>query len=230
MYIAHIQAPSNAFTNHLQHDCSMSAELHRRLENIIRFGTIKTIHPAKPFTTVTVTIGAITTAKLRFLTLRAGKTKTWDPPTIGEEVMVLSPSGVLEMGVAIAGFNNADNPSPSDDLNQTIRVFEDGCIFTYDVSSHMLSAILPPGGKAIITADGGVTVNGDTTINGNIQVNGSIAMTGNNTVGGSQLVQGSSHSTGSFSTEADVKAGSISLTEHTHSGVQSGPSSTGGPQ
>ena len=208
----------------------MSAELHRRLENIIRFGTIKTIHPAKPFTTVTVTIGEITTAKLRYISLRAGKTKTWDPPTVGEEVIVFSPSGVLEMGVAIAGFNNTDNPSPSEDLNQTIRIFEDGCIFTYDVSSHMLSAILPPGGKAIITADGGVTVNGDTTINGNVQVNGSIAMTGNNTVGGSHLVQGSSHSTGSFSTEADVKEGSISLTEHTHSGVQSGPSSTGGPQ
>lgn len=207
----------------------MSADLHRRLENIIRFGTIKTIHPAKPFTTVTVTIGAITTAKLRFLTLRAGKTKTWDPPTIGEEVMVLSPSGVLEMGVAIAGFNNIDNSSPSDDLNQTIRVFEDGCIFTYDISSHMLSAILPPGGKAIITADGGVTVNGDTTINGNVQVNGSIAMTGNNTVGGSQLVQGSSHSTGNFSTEADVKAGEISLINHKTSGVKSGDETSGGP-
>lgn len=207
----------------------MSADLHRRLENIIRFGTIKTIHPAKPFTTVTVNIGAITTAELRFLTLRAGKTKTWDPPTIGEEVMVLSPSGVLEMGVAIAGFNNIDNPSPSDDLNQTIRVFEDGCIFTYDISSHMLSAILPPGGKAIITADGGVTVNGDTTINGNVQVNGSIAMTGNNTVGGSQLVQGSSHSTGNFSTEADITAGEISLKNHKTSGVKSGDETSGGP-
>ena len=229
MYIAHIQAPLNAFTNHLQHDCSMSAELHRRLENIIRFGTIKTIHPAKPFTTVTVTIGEITTAKLRFLTLRAGKTKTWDPPTVGEEVIVLSPSGVLEMGVAIAGFNNKDNPSPSDDLNQTIRIFEDGCIFSYDISTHHLSAILPPGGKAIITADGGVTVNGDTTINGNVQVNGSIAMTGNNTVGGSQLVQGSSHSTGNFSTEADVKAGEISLKNHKTSGVKSGTETSGGP-
>jgi len=208
----------------------MSAELHRRLENLIRFGTIKAIYPAKPFTTVTVTIGEITTAKLRFLSLRAGKTKTWDPPSIGEEVMVLSPSGVLEMGVAIAGFNNADNPSPSDDPNKTIRIFEDGCIFTYDVSSHELTAILPAGGKAILTAPGGVTVNGDTTINGNVQVNGSIAMTGNNTVGGSQLVQGSSHSSGHFSTEANVTAGSISLKEHTHSGVEPGPSSTRGPQ
>ena len=226
----------------------MSAELHRRLENLIRFGTIKTIHPAKPFTTVTVTIGEITTAKLRFLTLRAGKTKTWDPPTIGEEVMVLSPSGVLEMGVAIAGFNNQDNPSPSDNLDKTIRVFEDGCILAYDVSSHHLSAILPPGGTVELTADGGVTINanggvtvnandgltinavsGGTTHNGNLTVNGSTVTTGNSTVQGSQLVQGSSHSTGQFSTEADVTAGDISLKSHKTSGVKSGSEISGEP-
>lgn len=226
----------------------MSAELHRRLENLIRFGTIKTIHPAKPFTTVTVTIGEITTAKLRFLTLRAGKTKTWDPPTIGEEVMVLSPSGVLEMGVAIAGFNNQDNPSPSDNLDKTIRVFEDGCILAYDVSSHHLSAILPPGGSVELTADGGVTVNanggvtvnandgltinavsGGTTHNGNLTVNGSTVTTGNSTVQGSQLVQGSSHSTGQFSTEADVTAGAISLKSHKTPGVKSGSEISGEP-
>lgn len=207
----------------------MSAELHRRLENLIRFGTIKAIYPGQPFTTVTVTIGAITTAKLRFLTLRAGKTKTWDPPSVGEEVMVISPSGVLEMGVAIAGLNNQDNPSPSKDMNKTIRIFEDGCIFTYDVSNHELTAILPPGGKATLTADGGVTVNGDTTINGNVQVNGSVAMTGNNTVGGSQLVQGSSHSAGHFSTDDDVTAGNISLKNHKTSGVQTGSGTSGGP-
>ena len=226
----------------------MSAELHRRLENLIRFGTIKTIHPAKPFTTVTVTIGEITTAKLRFLTLRAGKTKTWDPPTIGEEVMVLSPSGVLEMGVAIAGFNNQDNPSPSDNVDKTIRVFEDGCILAYDVSSHHLSAILPPGGTVELTADGGVTVNanggvtvnandgliinavsGGTTHNGNLTVNGSTVTTGNSTVQGSQLVQGSSHSTGQFSTEADVTAGDISLKSHKTPGVKSGSEISGEP-
>lgn len=226
----------------------MSAELHRRLENLIRFGTIKAIYPAKPFTTVTVTIGEITTAKLRFLTLRAGKTKTWDPPTIGEEVMVLSPSGVLEMGVAIAGFNNQDNPSPSDNLDKTIRVFEDGCILAYDVSSHHLSAILPPGGTVELTADGGVTVNanggvtvnandgltinavsGGTTHNGNLTVNGSTVTTGNSTVQGSQLVQGSSHSTGQFSTEADVTAGDISLKSHKTSGVKSGSEISGEP-
>jgi len=41
------------------------------------------------------------------------------------------------------------------------------------------------------------------------------------------LVQGSSHSTGNFSTEADVNAGSISLKSHKHGGIQSGGSDTG---
>ena len=162
--------------------------------------------------------------------------------------MVLSPSGVLEMGVAIAGFNNQDNPSPSDNLDKTIRVFEDGCILAYDVSSHHLSAILPPGGTVELTADGGVTVNanggvtvnandgltinavsGGTTHNGNLTVNGSTVTTGNSTVQGSQLVQGSSHSTGQFSTEADVTAGDISLKSHKTSGVKSGSEISGEP-
>lgn len=182
----------------------MSAELHRRLENIIRFGTIKTIHPAKPFTTVTVTIGAITTAKLRYISLRAGKTKTWDPPTEGEEVVVLSPSGVLEMGVAIAGLNNTDNPSPSDDLNKTIRIFEDGCLLSYDIKTHQLDAVLPEGGTFNVTAD--VNITGKLTVSETITAQKDIT------------------------TPADVKAGSISLKQHKHSGVQSGPSSTEGPQ
>ena len=54
-------------------------------------------------------------------------------------------------------------------------------------------------------------------------------MTGNNTVGGSQLVQGSSHSSGQFSTEADVTAGNISLKNHKTSGVQPGSGTSGGP-
>lgn len=207
----------------------MNAELARRLENLIRLGRIKTITPSQPFPTVTVDLGEITTAEIRYLNLRAGDDKTWDPPSIGEEVLVLSPCGVLEMGVAIAGLNNESNPAPSNDLNKNIRIFADGCLISYDVSSHALEAILPAGGTAVITALGGITINGDTTINGNVQVNGSQAMTGNNTVGGSQLVQGSSHSTGDFSTEADVKAGNISLKSHKTSGVQTGGGTSGVP-
>ena len=207
----------------------MSADIQRRLENLIRLGQIKTVTAAKPYMTVTVQIDEITTAPIRYLNLRAGNDKTWDPPSIGEEVIVLSPCGVLEMGIAVGGLNNSDNPALSTDLNKNIRMFSDGCLISYDSQSHALEAILPSGGTAVLTATGGVTINADTTINGNLQINGSTAMTGNNTVGGSQMVQGSSHSTGHFSTDADVTAGPISLKTHKTSGVKSGGDTSAEP-
>lgn len=206
----------------------MNADINRRLENLIRFGTIKTVNPSKPIPLVTVDLDDIVTPEIRFFNARSGDDSNWDPPSLDEEVMVISPCGEIgPTSVVFYGLYNNEHPAPSDDLNQKIRVFADGCIIAYDISAHQLSAILPSGGKAIVTADGGITVNGDTTINGNLQINGSTAMTGNNTVGGSQLVQGSSHSTGAFSTEADVKVGSISLKAHKHSGDSGG--TTGGP-
>ena len=206
----------------------MNADINRRLENLIRFGTIKTVNPSKPIPLVTVELDDIVTPEIRFFNARSGNDSTWDPPSENEEVMVISPCGEIgPTSVVFYGLYNNEHPAPSDDLNKKIRVFADGCISAYDIAAHHLSAILPSGGKAILTADGGITVNGDTTINGNLQINGSTAMTGNNTVGGSQLVQGSSHSTGAFSTEADVKAGSISLKAHKHPGDSGG--TTGGP-
>ena len=207
----------------------MNADANRRLENIVRFGTIKTINPSKPIPRVIVNLGDIETPEIRCLNIRSGDDATWDMPSINEECVVISPCGDIgPTSFVLYGFYNDDHPAPSDDLNKKIRMFSDGCVIAYDISAHHLSAVLPAGGTAVLTADGGVTVNGDTTINGNLQVNGSTAMTGNNTVGGSQLVQGSSHSSGTFSSDGDVTASGISLTDHTHPGDSGG--TTGGPQ
>lgn len=207
----------------------MNADANRRLENIVRFGTVKTINPSKPIPRVIVNLGDIETPEIRCLNIRSGDDATWDMPSINEECVVISPCGDIgPTSFVLYGFYNDDHPAPSDDLNKKIRMFADGCVIAYDVSAHHLSAVLPSGGTAVLTADGGVTVNGDTTINGNLQVNGSTAMTGNNTVGGSQLVQGSSHSSGTFSSDGDVTASGISLTDHTHPGDSGG--TTGGPQ
>ena len=208
----------------------MNADTNRRLENIVRFGTIKTINPSKPIPRVIVNLGDIETPEIRCLNIRSGDDSTWDMPSTNEECVVISPCGDIgPTSFVLYGFYNDDHPAPSDDLNKKIRMFADGCVIAYDVAAHHLSAVLPSGGTAVLTADGGVTVNGDTTINGNLQVNGSTSMTGNNTVRGSQLVQGSSHSSGQFSTEADVTAGNISLKNHKTSGVQPGSGTSGGP-
>ena len=207
----------------------MNADTNRRLENIVRFGTIKTINPSKPIPRVIVNLGDIETPEIRCLNIRSGDDATWDMPSTNEECVVISPCGDIgPTSFVLYGFYNDDHPAPSDDLNKKIRMFADGCVIAYDIAAHHLSAVLPSGGTAVLTADGGVTVNGDTTINGNLQVNGSTAMTGNNTVGGSQLVQGSSHSSGTFSSDGDVTASGISLTGHTHPGDSGG--TTGGPQ
>ncbi|AZC04918.1 phage baseplate assembly protein V [Acinetobacter nosocomialis] len=219
----------------------MNAESNRRLENMIRLGRIKTVIPSSPFHKVTVNLGDIVTKELRLLNLRAGKDSTHDLPSVNEECVVFSPCGVIELGIVIVGLNNEDFPTPSQDPNIKLRVFEDGAVISYDTNNHSLQAILPANATAILTAPGGLTINGDTTINGNlitngdsttngnVQTNGSTAMTGNNTVGGSQLVQGSSHSSGDFSTEGDVKAGEISLKLHKTSGVKSGGDTSGVP-
>lgn len=214
----------------------MSADLNRRLENLIRFGTIKTINPSKPIPRVIVNLGDIDTPEIRCMNVRAGADATWDMPSDGEECVVVSPCGEIgPTSFVLYGFYNDDHPAPSDDLNKKIRMFADGCVIAYDVSDHHLSAILPIGGTAVLTADGGVivngntTINGDLTLNGNQTTNGSTVISGNHTVGGSQLVQGSSHSTGHFSTEDDVTAGDISLKNHKTSGVQPGSGTSGEP-
>lgn len=183
----------------------MNADAKRRLENIVRFGTIKTINPSKPIPRVTVELGDIETPEIRCLNIRSGDDSTWDMPSTNEECVVISPCGEIgPSSFVMFGFYNDDHPAPSDDLNKKIRMFADGCVIAYDVSSHHLSAVLPSGGTAQIVAD--------------VEVIGKLHVTKGITAGEN------------ISTPEDVEAGSISLKKHKHSGVQGGSSTSGGPQ
>ncbi|MCF9034714.1 phage baseplate assembly protein V [Acinetobacter nectaris] len=212
----------------------MNADIPRRLENVIRLGRIASVTTSQPFHTVTVNLGDIVTEELRLLNLRAGTDKTHDLPSVGEECVVFSPCGELALGIVVCGLNNNDHPTPSQDANIKLRVFEDGAVISYDTQNHQLQAILPAAATAILTAKGGLTVNGDTTINGklttngDVQTNGNTTMTGNNSVGGGQSVEGESYSKGSISCGGDVTAGTISLKGHKHNGVKGGSDISGG--
>ena len=137
----------------------MIAVANRRLDIIVRFGTVKTINPSKPIPRVIVNLGDIETPEIRCLNIRSGADSTWDMPSINEECVVISPCGDIgPTSFVLYGFYNDDHPAPSDDLNKKIRMFADGCVIAYDIKSHELSAVLPAGGKANIVAD--VTVTG----------------------------------------------------------------------
>ena len=78
------------------------AEIRRRLDNMIRSGTIAEVDHGDPAQgrppLCRVKTGTITTGWLPFFTRRSGSTKEWDPVSVGEQCTILSPSGELTQG------------------------------------------------------------------------------------------------------------------------------------
>lgn len=75
------------------------SELQRKLANIVRIGLVKEIDYENA--RVRVQIGEFLTDYLPWITSRAGKDKTWTPPSVDEQVLVLSPLGELSLGVVL---------------------------------------------------------------------------------------------------------------------------------
>ena len=90
------------------------SEVVRRMNNIVRFGTVAAIDHKK--SRVKIKIGKITTAWIPWLTT-AGAVKIWNPPVEGEQVAVIAQGGDLAVSVAIPGIFQNKFKSPSDDPN-----------------------------------------------------------------------------------------------------------------
>ena len=75
------------------------------------------------------------------------------------------------------------------------------------------------------TQVGDLTITGDLTLTGNMQVNGNITCSGTISAGNFSGLGG-----GTMTSTSDIKSKGISLTTHTHSGVEPGTGNTGGPQ
>lgn len=111
-------------------------ELSRRLENLIRIGTIHSVdHAAKR---CRVQSGKLVTQWLGWMEQRAGETTTWNPPTIGEQCAVFSPSGELANGIVFYGIPSDQIDTPSHAPEQHVIKFPDGAVFSYDhAASHL---------------------------------------------------------------------------------------------
>ncbi|WP_417778606.1 phage baseplate assembly protein V [Stutzerimonas xanthomarina] len=101
------------------------AEIRRRLDNMIRSGTIAEVDHGAPAQArqpcCRVKTGNITTGWLPFFTVRAGSTNEWNPVSVGEQCTILSPSGDLAQGQVLAGLYSAANPpcSNNPDVHKT---------------------------------------------------------------------------------------------------------------
>lgn len=130
------------------------ANLARLLENLIRFGTIAAVQMVPP--RVQVLTGALTTTWLPWLNPRAGEDREWNPPTVGEQVLLLSPSGQLANGVAVTGLFSDLIPANGEREGLHRRTYRDGAVIEYDSIASHLRAILP--GTAEVTTTGDITL------------------------------------------------------------------------
>lgn len=185
------------------------AALARMLENLIRFGVIAAVQMEPP--RVQVTTGTLTTAWLPWLALRAGADREWDPPSLGEQVMLFSPSGQLANGIVVTGVYSDHIPANGNRPGLHRRTYADGTVIEYDSAAHHLNATLVDGGTTNLISKGGINLVGDITHQGDY------IQTGNQTV------------TGRVDVSIDVVAAGVSLVNHLTSGVKQGSDQSGVP-
>lgn len=140
----------------------MSADLDRRVANIIRYGVIIELdetHDDGP--RAKVDLGDDITDWLPWLTLRAGADKDWYAPEPGEQVIVLSPSGEIAQGCILTGIFSDANASNGNRKTLRRTTYADGTVIEYDRAAHKLTvdASASNGFVVVNVGSGNVTVN-----------------------------------------------------------------------
>jgi len=182
---------------------------HGRIGELLRIGKVEQVDHAAG--RIVVSVGEIRTAAIRWLERRAGATRTWSPPSVGEQILLICPEGDIEGAIALGSLTQNAFPLPGDNARELVQ-FEDGSIVAFDPENSTLDVTLAAGatlnvitGSANITAPDGVTITADTAIDGKLTV------------------------TGNVEADGDVKAGAISLKAHKHGGVSAGTAQTAVP-
>ncbi len=133
------------------------AEMLRLINNLIRLGTIAEVDHATA--RVRVKAGELLTAWLPWIEGRAGTTRTWSPPTVGEQVIVFSPGGDLAAGIVLTGIYQQAHPAPSSSPNVIGRWLPDGTRIEYDHEASTLT--IDCVGAVHVKASGKVTVDAE---------------------------------------------------------------------
>lgn len=207
------------------------SELNRRLANMIRLGRVAQIDHAE--CRVRVVSGNILTGWLPWQTSRAGATRTWDPPSVGEQVMIISPSGDHASALVMPAFYCADHPAPDSSPDTHVIDYPDGARISYN---HATGALIAAGiqtaaihAAVSVTLDtplthctGDLHVVGKATVDDLLTYGNGIAGTGG---ANANIITGDLTQTG-----GQLSSNGIVLDSHHHTGVRAGGDNTGGPE
>ena len=189
------------------------AELHRRIGNLIRTGTVEEVMGDR----ARIRTGELTTNWIPWLTLRAGGARTWWRPSTGEQVLLLCLSGELTTAVALPAIYSDASPAPLLDEQVHHTVYPDGAVIEYDPRVGALKATGIT--TARIEASSRVTLDTPVVICTQHLETATLSVKK-----GGSLKGAYTHSGGNFTSNG------VTVHTHTHTGVERGGSNTGGPQ
>jgi len=180
------------------------ADFQRLLGDLAREGVVVSVNQGAGTARVEFADN-LTTGDIPWLAPRAGKTRIWSPPSVGECVLVLAPEADTVRGIIVGSLSSSAYPHPAQD-GSTLASFADGATMSYDPETHTLMAYLPSDATVVVAARGGLHFAGDLTVDGDIR------------------------STGTVTGDADVVGAGKSLKGHLHKNVQPGGGVSGPPQ
>lgn len=205
-------------------------EVARALRNMIRTGVVVEIDHAAG--RCRVQTGGIKTDWLKWLTNRAGRSRTWWAPSAGEQVLLLAVGGELDTAFVLPGIYSDEHKAPSASADALHVAFPDGAVIEYEpetgalavsgirtadiTASESLTATVP---LVTVRAQTRITLDTPEVVCTNKLITGSLEVQAGGTMKGNI-----SHSGGALTSNG------VQVDSHNHGGVQKGGSWTEGVQ
>lgn len=205
-------------------------ELARAVRNLIRTGVVIEVDTSQAL--CRVQSGGLQTTWLNWLSARAGRSRTWWAPSVGEQVLLLAVGGELDTAFVLPGIFSDDHPAPSASADAWHSVFPDGAVIEYEpetgaltasgiktadvTASASITATVP---VVLVKASERITLDTPEVICTNKLTTSSLEVQKGGTMSGS--IQ---HIGGNFTSNG------VQVDNHRHGGVESGGSWTEGTQ
>ncbi|WP_366654435.1 phage baseplate assembly protein V [Fodinicurvata sp. EGI_FJ10296] len=150
------------------------SEAERRIAGLVQYAVVTEASYDPP--RLRVSTGPVTSNWIPFATARAGQDRTWHPPEVGEQVVVICPGGDLNQGCVVGSLYRAAHPPPADSADIHRTEYADGTVVEHD-RAQGLTRIAAKGrvrveaegditlrskGAIAIRAEGPITINGAT--------------------------------------------------------------------
>lgn len=183
----------------------MNIELERRLHNLASIGQVVAVD--EKTARIRLAVGEIVTDWLPIPTLAAGQLKVWRCPDIGEQFLLIAPSGDLAGAVPVMSLYSEKNPAPHGDKDTVFIQYNDSDFLSVGLKDRHLQlsvGTLTQQADHITQKARQVMITGDLRVEGEIKAAGRI------------------HS------DTDVTS-RVSLNNHRHGGVAQGAGKTTPP-